>query len=49
LGRSLGADVVVDYTQEDVTQGDHRFDLVLDRLADALEHMGGGHPEGRSS
>jgi NADPH:quinone reductase-like Zn-dependent oxidoreductase len=27
---SLGADVVVDYTHEDVTRGDRRFDLVID-------------------
>ena len=30
LVRSLGADRVVDYTREDVTRGDARFDLVLD-------------------
>ncbi len=30
IARSLGADVVVDYTQEDVTRGDRRFDLVID-------------------
>ncbi len=27
--RSLGADHVIDYTQEDVTQGDQKFDLIL--------------------
>jgi deazaflavin-dependent oxidoreductase (nitroreductase family) len=30
LVRSLGADVVIDYTQEDVTEGAERFDLILD-------------------
>lgn len=31
--RSLGADHVIDYTQEDFTQGDRRYDLVLDNVA----------------
>lgn len=35
LVRSLGADHVIDYTQEDVTQGEERFDLVLDNV---LQH-----------
>ena len=30
IARSLGADVVVDYTVEDVTTRDERYDLVLD-------------------
>lgn len=30
LVRSLGADHVADYTREDVTSGDRRFDLILD-------------------
>src|SRR5262245_21819105 len=30
VARSLGADVVVDYTQEDVTRSDARFDLAID-------------------
>jgi len=30
IARSLGADVVIDYTQEDVTRGDRRFDLAID-------------------
>ena len=30
LARSLGADDVVDYTQEDVTRSDRRFDLAVD-------------------
>jgi NADPH:quinone reductase-like Zn-dependent oxidoreductase len=29
LARSLGADHVVDYTQEDFTQSDRRYDLIL--------------------
>jgi NADPH:quinone reductase-like Zn-dependent oxidoreductase len=28
--RSLGADVVIDYTKEDFTRGDRRYDLMLD-------------------
>jgi NADPH:quinone reductase-like Zn-dependent oxidoreductase len=30
LARALGADDVVDYSREDVTRGDRRFDLVID-------------------
>jgi len=30
LVRSLGADYVIDYTKEDFTQGDRRYDLMLD-------------------
>jgi NADPH:quinone reductase-like Zn-dependent oxidoreductase len=30
IARTLGADVVVDYTQEDVTRDDRRFDLAID-------------------
>ncbi len=33
LVRSLGADHVVDYTQEDFTLGDKRYDLILDNTA----------------
>jgi NADPH:quinone reductase-like Zn-dependent oxidoreductase len=32
LVRSLGADHVVDYTREDFTRGDRRYDLVLDNV-----------------
>jgi len=32
MGRSLGADHVVDYTQEDFTKGGPRFDLILDNV-----------------
>jgi len=30
IARSLGADQVIDYTQEDFTLGDRRYDLMLD-------------------
>jgi NADPH:quinone reductase-like Zn-dependent oxidoreductase len=30
--RSIGADHVVDYTQEDFTRGEHRYDLMLDTV-----------------
>jgi NADPH:quinone reductase-like Zn-dependent oxidoreductase len=30
--RSLGADHVVDYTQQDFTQGEHAYDLILDNV-----------------
>jgi NADPH:quinone reductase-like Zn-dependent oxidoreductase len=33
LVRSIGADHVVDYTQEDFTQGERRYDLILDNVA----------------
>lgn len=36
LVRSLGADHVIDYTKEDFTQGDVRYDLILDNV--------GNHP-----
>jgi NADPH:quinone reductase-like Zn-dependent oxidoreductase len=36
LVRSLGADHVIDYTQEDFTQGSQRYDLILDNV--------GNHP-----
>jgi NADPH:quinone reductase-like Zn-dependent oxidoreductase len=31
--RSIGADHVIDYTQDDFTQGDERYDLILDQVA----------------
>jgi NADPH:quinone reductase-like Zn-dependent oxidoreductase len=33
LIRSIGADQVIDYTQEDFTQGGQRYDLILDQVA----------------
>jgi len=33
LVRSLGADHVIDYTQEDFTQGEQRYDFILDNVA----------------
>lgn len=35
LVRSIGADHVVDYTHEDFTQGEERYDLILDNV---LQH-----------
>ena len=32
LVRSLGADHVIDYTQEDFTRGEHRYDVILDNV-----------------
>ena len=31
--RSIGADHVIDYTQEDFTQSEQRYDLILDQVA----------------
>jgi len=31
--RSIGADHVIDYTQEDFTEGEQRYDLILDNVA----------------
>jgi NADPH:quinone reductase-like Zn-dependent oxidoreductase len=31
--RSIGADHVIDYTKEDFTKGDQRYDLILDNIA----------------
>ena len=33
LVQSIGADYVVDYTQEDFTKGERRYDLILDNVA----------------
>jgi NADPH:quinone reductase-like Zn-dependent oxidoreductase len=33
LVRAIGADYVVDYTREDFTQGDERYDLILDNVS----------------
>jgi NADPH:quinone reductase-like Zn-dependent oxidoreductase len=54
LVRSLGADHVIDYAQEDFTDGDKRYDLVLDNvlrhslteLLRALSHHGTLVPNG---
>ena len=32
LVRSLGADQVVDYTKEDFTRGEQRYDVILDNV-----------------
>jgi len=47
--RSIGADYVIDYTQEDFTQGEQRYDLILDNVGNHsftdLRHM--LSPQGR--
>jgi NADPH:quinone reductase-like Zn-dependent oxidoreductase len=48
LVRSLGADHVIDYTRDDITDGEHRYDAILDiggnrqlsQLRRALTHTG---------
>jgi NADPH:quinone reductase-like Zn-dependent oxidoreductase len=40
LVRSIGADQVIDYTQEDVTQGGQRYDVILDTAGNrSLSHL----------
>lgn len=43
LVRSIGADHVIDYTQEDFTKGDERYDLILDNVGNhsfsSLRHV----------
>ena len=38
LVRSIGADHVIDYTQEDFTKGNRRYDLILDNVANHPLH-----------
>lgn len=49
LVRSLGADHVIDYTKEDFTQGEPRYDIVLDNVANRslLECRRTLNPSGR--
>jgi NADPH:quinone reductase-like Zn-dependent oxidoreductase len=49
LVRSLGADHVIDYTQEDFTQKEQRYDLILDSVANRSisDYTGALTPEGR--
>jgi NADPH:quinone reductase-like Zn-dependent oxidoreductase len=40
LVRSIGADRVIDYTKEDITQGGQRYDLILDMAGNrSLSHL----------
>ena len=40
LVRSIGADHVIDYTREDFTQGDERYDFILDNVLNhSLSHL----------
>ena len=47
--RSLGADAVVDYTKDDYTQGEQRYDLILDNVGnrELSENRRVLKPEGR--
>jgi NADPH:quinone reductase-like Zn-dependent oxidoreductase len=47
--RSLGADHVIDYTQEDFTQKELLYDLILDSVANRSisDYTGALSPEGR--
>jgi NADPH:quinone reductase-like Zn-dependent oxidoreductase len=49
LVRSLGADHVIDYTQEDFTQKERRYDLILDSVANRSisDYTSALTPEGR--
>src|ERR687897_877820 len=53
LLRSLGADHVIDYTKEDYTRDERRYDVILDKVyplsqaADAVAHMLGHHATGK--
>ncbi len=49
LVRSLGADHVIDYTQEDFTQKELLYDLILDSVANRSisDYSGALSPEGR--
>jgi 2-desacetyl-2-hydroxyethyl bacteriochlorophyllide A dehydrogenase len=47
--RSIGADQVIDYTQEDFTQSEQRYDLILDVVANrsVSDYMRALSPKGR--
>ena len=46
--RSIGADYVIDYTQEDFTQNEHRYDLIFDIVANhpIADYMRALRPKG---
>ena len=46
--RSIGADHVIDYTQEDFTKSEQRYDLILDSVANRSisDYTGALSPEG---
>ena len=49
LVRSIGADHVIDYTKEDFTKKEQRYDLILDILANRSmsDYMGALNPKGK--